>query len=259
MADMRGKTAIVTGGTSGIGRATAGALARAGVNVVFTGRREGEGKTVEGELAALARAHGARAIFVQGDVTDEAHVQHAVQTAAGITGKLHYAFNNAGVELAGVSVADSTPEQYRKVFDTNVLGVLLSMKHEIRAMTAPGNGGGSIVNTASIAASIGMPNAGVYIASKHAVLGFTRSAALETAKSGVRINCVSPAAIDTDMLSRFTGNRDPQAVAWLTGLHPVGRLGTPEEIARPVLFLLSDDSSYVTGHDLRVDGAFTVQ
>ena len=247
---LKGRTYLIFGATSGIGRATALALADSGAHVVLTGRREPEGQAVLRDVTS----RGVKGLFIKGDVTDEAHIKHAVEQAVSLTGTLHGAFNNAGVELANLPTTEATADAYRRVFDINVLGVLLAMKHEIPALKP----GGSIVNTASIAARIGMPGAGIYIASKHAVLGFTRSAALETAKQGIRINTVSPAAIETEMLDRFTGNRHPDAVAYMTNLHPIGRLGKPEEIAHPVLFLLSDESSFVTGHDLLVDGGFTV-
>lgn len=254
--EFQGQTALITGGTSGIGKAAVLALAGLGANVVFTGRRAPEGEAVAAAATKAGEGKG-KVLFVQGDVTREADVEKAVKAAVAINGRLSYAFNNAGVELAGVATTDATPEQYHKVMDINVLGVLLSMKHEIRAMSA--SGGGSIVNTSSIAGSIGMPTAGIYIASKHAVLGLTKTAALEVAKSNIRVNAVSPAAIETEMLHRFTGNGNPDMVNWLTSLHPIGRLGKSEEIARPVLFLFSKDASYITGHDLRVDGAFTAQ
>ena len=251
-AEFKGKVALITGGTSGIGKATVLALASAGSHVVFTGRRAPEGQAV----ADKAKSFGVKAVFVQGDVTKEPDVERAVSEALKLTGKLDYAFNNAGVELAGFNVTDSTPEQYRQLFDVNVLGVMLSMKHQIRAMLKSGSG--SIVNNASIAASVGMPGVSLYIASKHAVLGLTRSAALEVAKNNIRINAVSPAAIDTDMFSRFTGNRNAEVITAFSAMHPVGRVGTPEEIAKPVLFLLSSDASFITGLDLRVDGGYTV-
>lgn len=257
MQGLAGQVALVTGGTSGIGKATVVALAKAGAHVVLTGRREAEGQKVAEEARAAGRSHGVKIVFVQGDVTDEAHIKQAVETAKGLTGKLKFAFNNAGVELGGVATTENTVENYRKVFDTNVLGVFLSLKHQIPALIS--SGGGSIVNTSSVAGSIAMPGASVYVASKHAVIGLTKSAALEVAKNNVRINTISPAAIDTDMLTRFTGNRDPGAIAWLTGLHPIGRLGKVEEIAQPVLFLLSDDASYITGTDLPVDGGLMAQ
>lgn len=254
---LKNKSILITGGTSGIGHATALALARAGANLVITGRRAQEGQQVAEECR---RAGAAKAVFVQGDITDESHIIKAVDTAKGMTGRLDGAFNNAGVELGGVPTIEATPDAYRKVFDVNVLGVLLSMKHEIRAMLSnPGGPGGSIVNTSSIAGSIGMATAGIYIASKHAVNGLTKTAALEVAKSNIRVNTVSPAAIDTPMFDRFTGNKQPDALNYLTSLHPVGRIGTPDEIAHPVLFLLSGDASFITGADLLIDGGFTAQ
>ncbi|MBL8756931.1 MAG: glucose 1-dehydrogenase [Phycisphaerae bacterium] len=250
---LKGKTVLVTGGTSGIGRATARALAQAGANVVITGRRAEEGSAVAKELSGL----GVKSRFVRGDISDEAHVKDAVDAAVALGGgRLDGAFNNAGLELAGVNTADATAEAYRRVFDTNVLGVLLSMKHQMRAMDGKG---GSIVNNGSVAASIGMAGVGIYVASKHAVLGLTRSAAMEGAKAGIRVNLVSPAAIQTDMFTRFTGGPGTDAAAYLASLHPVGRVGRPEEVSAAVLFLLSDESSFITGHDLRVDGGFTAQ
>lgn len=249
----KGKTALITGGTSGIGRATAIALAKAGANVVITGRRAPEGERVLGEIKA---AGAPKSAFVQGDVTDEAAVEKAVGAAIGLGDRLDLAFNNAGLELMGVNAADTTTEQYRKVFDVNVLGVILSMKHEIRAMLK--SGGGSIVNNSSIAGSIAMGGLGVYVASKHAVIGLTKAAALEVAKSGIRVNAVSPAAIETEMFDRFTGGKT-ENVSYMASLHPIGRVGKPEEIADGVLFLLGGGSTFITGHDLRIDGGFTAQ
>src|ERR1043166_4920254 len=160
MKGLKGKTALITGGTSGIGKATALALADAGVNVVITGRRDKEGEAV----AEQVRKRGVKGVFVQGDVTDERHIQKAVQTAVGINGKLNLAFNNAGLELMGVPVTDSTAEQFHRILDINVLGVQLSMKHEIAAMLK--SGGGAIVNNASIAGRLSMPGMGIYSASK---------------------------------------------------------------------------------------------
>lgn len=249
----KGKVYLITGGTSGIGRTTALELAKAGAHVVITGRREPEGKAVAAEIGK----HGVTGLFVQGDVTNEKDIERAVAAAVSINGKLDGAFNNAGIELGGINVADSTAEQYRQVMDINVLGVLLSMKHEIRAMQKSG-GTGSIVNNASVAGSVGMAGVGVYIASKHAVLGLTKSAALEVAKQGIRVNAVSPGGIDTEMLDRFTGNKNPDMMKWMESMHPLGRIGKPAEIAKGVLFLLSSDSSFITGLDLKIDGGFTV-
>jgi NAD(P)-dependent dehydrogenase (short-subunit alcohol dehydrogenase family) len=252
MNDLRGKTALITGGTSGIGRITALALAEQGVHVAITGRRAEEGHAVAAEI----KSRGVKSAFIRGDITDEAHVARAVAEAKALGGgKLNLAFNNAGVELAGFEVTASTVDQYKRIFDINVLGVLLSMKHEIPAMLA--SGGGAIVNNASVAGTVGMPGVSVYIASKHAVLGLTKSAAMEVARKGIRINSVSPAKIETDMMHRFTGG-SPETVAQFANMHPIGRTGKPEEIAGPVLFLLSDAASFIIGHDLLIDGGYTV-
>jgi NAD(P)-dependent dehydrogenase (short-subunit alcohol dehydrogenase family) len=251
MQGLKGKTALITGATSGIGKATALEAARQGINVVITGRRAKEGEAVAEQVRKL----GVKGVFVQGDITDEAHIKAAVKEAERVNGKLDFAFNNAGLELGGINIVDSTAEQYRKVFDINVLGVLLSMKHEIPALLRAG--GGSIVNNASVAGRVGMAGVGVYIASKHAVLGLTKTAALEVARQNIRVNAVSPAAIETEMLDRFTGNNSETA-SYLANLHPIGRAGKAEEIANPVLFLFSHASSFITGHDLLVDGGFTV-
>jgi NAD(P)-dependent dehydrogenase (short-subunit alcohol dehydrogenase family) len=258
MSNLKNKVALITGGTSGIGRATAIALADAGAHVVLTGRREAEGEKV----AAEVKKKGVKGIFVRGDVTDERHIQKAVETALAINGRLDFAINNAGVELMGVPLAETTVDNYRTVMDINVLGVILSLKHEIKAMLAPKTGapGGSIVNVSSIAGSISMGGMGVYSASKHAVLGLTKTAALEVSAKGIRVNAVSPAAIKTEMYDRFVevaGGKE--AEKQFAAAHPIGRVGRDVEIAKPILFLLSDEASFITGTDLKVDGAFTAQ
>lgn len=248
------KVALVTGGTSGIGRATALAFAREGMRVVVAGRRDKEGQAV----AAAIKAEGGEAIFVRTDVTRESDLEALVRTTLSTYGRLDVAFNNAGIEgTFGLTTTEQTEAHYQQVFDANVKGVLLAMKHEIPAMLA--SGGGSIINNASIGASIGFPGASVYVASKHAVLGLTRTAALEFASKGVRVNTVSPAGIQTEMFDRVFGPGQTDAKAHMASEHPVGRVGLPEEVASAVVWLASSGSSFVTGHDLIVDGGFTVR
>jgi NAD(P)-dependent dehydrogenase (short-subunit alcohol dehydrogenase family) len=252
MARFAQKVALVTGGGTGIGKATALAFAREGARVVIGNRNAQRGEEVVAEI----RKFGGEAIFQPTDVTSEREVEGLVKLAVSKYGRIDAAFNNSGTEGTPGPIAEQTVDQYKQIFDTNVLGVLLCMKHQIRQMVAQG-GGGAIVNNGSIAASIGMPAAGVYVASKHAVLGLSRSAALEVALQGVRINVVSPAAIDTGMLDRFVGAIGATKDAF-AGSHPIGRVGRPEEIATAVLWLCSPEASFMVGHDLRVDGGYTV-
>ena len=252
MANFTEKVVIVTGGGSGIGRATALEFARQGAKVVVAGRREKEGR----ETVALIKRAGGEALFVQADVSREEDVRALVDRAVSTFGRLDAAFNNAGTEGKIGPLVEQNTDNFDSVMNTNVKGVYLSMKYEIPQMIK--NGGGSIVNNASVAALVGFPGASIYVASKHAVLGLTRTAALEVAKQGVRINAVSPAGIETEMVSRWTGG-DEQTKKQFAALHPVGRIGKPEEIASAVVWLASDASSFVTGQSLTVDGGFTAQ
>ncbi len=249
---LQNKVVLITGATSGIGRATALAVAGAGAKVVLSGRRSAEGEAVAAEI----RAADGTASFLRTDVSDEAQVAALVDFTVRTYGRLDVAFNNAGTEGELSPVTAAQVANYRQTFDINVLGTLLALKHEIPAMLK--TGGGSIINAASIAGLVGFPGASVYVASKHAVLGLTKSVALEVAKQGIRVNAVSPAAIDTGMLDRFTGN-DPAQKAAFGGMHPIGRYGQPQEIADVVLFLASDAASFITGQSLTVDGGFTAQ
>lgn len=251
MLSFKDKVVIVTGGTSGIGRATAVAYAKHGAKVVVAGRRVEEGN----QTVALIKATGSAGVFVQTDVTKEADVKALVDKTVQTYGRLDIAFNNAGVEVLG-PIAEFTEADYRRVFDINVLGVLLCLKYEIPAMLK--TGGGAIVNTSSIAGSISMGGMAVYSGTKHAVNGITKAVALEYAKQNIRVNAVAPAAIETDMLDRFTGGK-PEMLDYFASLHPVGRVGKSEEIANAVLWLSADEASYVTGQTLMVDGGFTAQ
>jgi NAD(P)-dependent dehydrogenase (short-subunit alcohol dehydrogenase family) len=243
------KIVLVTGGTSGIGKTTAIAFADAGARVVLTGRREKEGLEVVAEI----KKTGGTAAYIRTDVAKEADVVKAVDFVLSTHGRLDVAFNNAGVEIVG-PLDQATEEQYRRTFDINVWGVLNAMKHEVAAMLK--SGGGSIVNVSSIAGHIGLAQASIYVATKHAVEGLTKAIAVEFAKQGIRVNAVAPGAIDTEMVDRFAG-KEGDVRNWLISQHPVGRLGTAEEIAAAVLYLTSDAAKFTTGTILAVDGGWT--
>jgi NAD(P)-dependent dehydrogenase (short-subunit alcohol dehydrogenase family) len=237
---------LITGGLTGIGRAVAVAFGKKGAKVVVAGRRDEAGKALVKELSAL----GSEAEFINTDVRKEDQVRALVEQTVARFGRLDVAVNNAGTEGQGGPITDQTAESYAATFETNVLGVLLSMKHEVRAMQ--GQGRGSIVNISSTYGHEGAAGAAVYVGSKHAVEGITKSAALELAKSGIRVNAVAPGPTDTGMLTRFTGTPENKA-ALLTGV-PMGRLGLTEELANAIVFIASDEASYITGHVLNVDG-----
>jgi NAD(P)-dependent dehydrogenase (short-subunit alcohol dehydrogenase family) len=252
MKEFEGKVALVTGGGSGIGGATALAFAREGAQVVIGNRNVQRGE----ETVAMIRKAGGTASFKRTDVLVAAEIESLVDHAVKTYGGLDLAFNNAGVEGTVAPIVQQTEADYDAVMDVNVKGVWLSMKYEIPRMLE--RGGGAIVNCSSVAGLIGFPNMAIYMASKHAVIGLTKVAALEYSAQGIRINAVNPAVIETEMVDRivegFSMKKDE-----LIPMHPIGRLGRAEEIAEAVLWLCSPKSSFVTGHSLVVDGGFTAQ
>src|ERR1700687_2535853 len=242
---------LITGALTGIGRATALAFAQEGARIVISGRHEEEGQKLVGELGKL----GAEAEFVRTDVRHEEDVRTLVDKTVARFGRLDVAVNTAGTEGKPGPVTEQSAESYAATFDTNVLGTLLSMKHELRVMLAQRSG--SIVNVSSTFGHTGGAGASIYSASKHAVKGLTKSAALEAAASGVRGNMVAPGPIETGMLNRFTGTEERKA--GLAAAVPLKRVGRPEEIAQTIMFLASDKASFITGASYLVDGGKTAQ
>ena len=246
---MKDQVILITGALAGIGRAAALAAAQEGYRIVVSGRNAQTGAALETELRAL----GAEAQFIKADIRNESEVQALIEGALARFGRLDVAINNAGTEGTPAPIVDETPEAFAVTFETNVLGVLLCMKYELRVMQTQGFG--SIVNMSSTMGSRGAANASLYAASKHAVEGLTKSAALEAAPFGVRVNAVAPGPVETGMLDRFTGS--PERKAGLLASIPLRRAGKPEELADAILFLASDKASFVTGQIISVNGGRT--
>ncbi|MGH9740842.1 MAG: SDR family oxidoreductase [Candidatus Acidiferrum sp.] len=246
---LEGKVGLVTGGTSGIGRDTAVLLAKSGVKVVVAGRREREGE----ETLELVRAAGGDGLFLKADVSKAPEVEMLIQKAAERFGRLDVAFNNAGIEGVWVPIVRQSEQDWDRTININLKGVWLCLKYEIRQMLKQG-GGGAIVNMASVTGLAGSAGAAAYCASKHGVLGLTKAAALENARSGIRINAVCPGAIETAMAERIFGA--PKVHQYVLGCHPMGRFGKPSEIAEAVVWMCSDRASFMTGQSLVLDGGF---
>src|SRR5579863_3431749 len=246
---MSNPVVLITGALTGIGRAAAIAFARKGAKIVVSGRRDEAGKALVKELRTL----GSEAEFINADVRKEDDVRAMVDKTVARFGRLDVAVNNAATEGQVGPITDQTAESFAATFDTNVLGVVLSMKHEVRAML--GQGSGSIINISSTYGHEGAAYASIYVGAKHAVEGITKSVALETVKSGIRVNSVAPGPIDTGMLTRFTRTAENKAA--LVTTVPMNRLGLSEEVANAIVFIASDEASFITGHVLNVDGGKT--
>tara|TARA_Y100000782_G_scaffold107436_1_gene129718 strand:+ start:70 stop:837 length:768 start_codon:yes stop_codon:yes gene_type:complete len=244
------KVVLITGAGNGIGRATALAFAQQGASVVVADMSRSAGE----ETTALITQAGGIATFILCDVTKDQDVQSMVDGTIETYGKLDIAFNNAGIEIESSKLADGDEATYDKIMDVNVKGVWRCMKYQIPALLKQSNS--AIVNTASIAGLGAAPKMSIYSASKHAVIGLTKSAAVEYGKKGLRVNAICPAVIDTEMFRRATEN-DPQKEQYVRSLHPVGRIGQPEEVAAAVLYLCSDLAGFTTGVALPIDGGAT--
>jgi len=246
------KVVVVTGATSGIGEETALAFAREGAKLVIAGRRSKEGRAVLQKLNAIDK----EAIFIQTDVTSEQQNRILIKKTVDTFDRVDIAVNNAGAVGMNAPVTEQTEENYRQIFDVNVLGVLLSMKHQIKQMQRQKFG--VIINMSSIAGLVGLAGGSVYHASKHAVLGLTKCASLEVAQTNIRINAVCPGVINTKMASELIGN-NPKNKAYLASLHAMNRLGKASEVSDAIMFLASDQASFITGQHLTVDGGYTAK
>jgi NAD(P)-dependent dehydrogenase (short-subunit alcohol dehydrogenase family) len=247
--DLEGKVGLVTGGTSGIGRETAILFAKSGAKVVVTGRREKEGE----ETVELIRAADGEGLFVKADVSKSTEVDMLVQKTVEKFQRLDIAFNNAGIEGVWAPIVRQSEEDFDRTININLKGIWLCLKYEIQQMLRQG-GDGAIVNMASTTGLVGSAGAGAYCASKHGVIGLTQTAALENAKKGIRINSVCPGFTETPMAERIF--RAPGVRKYILSCHPIGRLGTPGEVAEAVLWLCSDHASFMTGQSLVLDGGF---
>ncbi|MCB1693200.1 MAG: glucose 1-dehydrogenase [Pseudomonadales bacterium] len=251
MGALEGKVALVTGGSSGIGREIAVRYGAEGAKVVLAARREKEGN----ETAEMIKSAGGDATFVQGDITNMRDIENMVATCVSAYGRLDVACNNAGIEGPMQLLSDISEEDFSRVIDVNVTGTWRCMRAELAHMIQ--QGGGVIVNVGSVAGLIGFPNAGVYSASKHAMIGLTKTAAQENAPHNIRVNVVCPALIDTTMADRFTGGEETETEQFIMTLTQMHRRGTVKEVADAVLYLSGDQSTYVTGHSLVIDGGAT--
>jgi len=246
----KNKVAIVTGGSFGIGKATAIAFAKKGARVVIADWVE------DAETVNAIKALGGEAIFIKCDVSKTADVKAMIEKTIATFGRLDYAFNNAGIEGNNGTTQECAEENWDKTIAVNLKGIWLCMKHEIPEMLKQGKG--VIINCASIAGLVGFPGLPAYVASKHAVIGLTKTSALECAKLGIRVNAVCPGAIKTPMIDRITGNKK-EVEEQFAGMEPIGRLGQPEEVANAVLWMCSDEASFITGHAMAVDGGWVAQ
>lgn len=248
--EFKNKVAIVTGGASGIGKATALAFAKKGAKVIVVDWKE------NAETVDIIKKSGGEALFIKCDVSKLSDVKAMVEKTIATFGRLDYAFNNAGIEGKQGGTQDCSEENFDKTIGVNLKGIWLCMKYEIPEMIKQGKG--VIVNCSSVAGLVGFAGLPAYVASKHGVIGLTKTSALECAKLGIRVNAVCPGVIQTPMIDRITG-KDKEAIEQFTGLEPVGRFGQPEEIANAVIWMCSDGASFVTGHAMAVDGGFVAQ